>query len=254
MIRTAWLAALFLCGCAGGIGGGTRFVEPVDRAALPESPKRSSTDSPLKVTVKAIILTNGPGSWIKDAAWDEYTLAFENGEKAPVVIEEMSVIDPRGVYVPHEYRVGELQVRAKALETEYKDAGLETAKQVGSDLGTGAAAGATGMASMGLLGAAGLALAPVALIAAPALMYFKHNQGEKDRAQIENEFARRALKTPAAIDTHALLTTSLFVPKTPPPKSLVVRYRVENQTTSKTAKVDLSGILMIAPPPTAAAP
>jgi len=79
--------------CSGLIGcGGTKVLEePVPISLGP--PLAASTNDQLTVSLDWVIVRDGPGSWARNADWDEYLIRFENRYPAAVSIRDIAVYD-----------------------------------------------------------------------------------------------------------------------------------------------------------------
>jgi len=222
----AVMCIVFLSGCAT-----TRFIA---NPAPPKELKLSGKDQNFEVVLDYIILPNGPGSWVKNALWDEYVLTLRNLSDKDVTAERFRIVDPRGVYVNSGFNPLQLESASRMLANTYQDIGITTAVGVGSEA---------------LLLAGGLAMAPVALVALP--VYEVCSMGKmfsetQDSEKIGKEFTRRML---VAVDLsgNATVTGSIFFPIIPSPKSLVIEYRMKSET--KTLEISLEKLagLHVAP-------
>jgi len=220
------LMAVFVSGCAT-----TRFI------SSPTPPKElniSGKDENFEVVLEHIILPNGPGSWVKDALWDEYVLTLRNLSDKDVTAERFRIIDPRGAYINSGYNPLQLESASRMLANTYKEIGITTAVGVGSEA---------------LLLAGGLAAAPIALAALP--VYEVCSMGKtfseaQDNEKINKEFTGRML-TAVALSGNATVTGSVFFPIIPSPKSLVIDYRMKSEVKMLEISLEKMAGLHVAP-------
>lgn len=215
-----------LSGCAT-----TRFIS---NPTPPQELKISGKDQNFEVVLDHIILPNGPGSWVKDALWDEYALTLRNFSDKDVTAERFRIIDPRGVYINNGVNPFQLESASKMLANAYKEIGIMTVVGVGSEA---------------LLFVAPLVVAPLALVALPVYEICSMNKtfsDVQDNEKISKEFTGRML-TAVALSGNATVTGSIFFPIIPSPKSLVIDYRMKNEM--KTLEISLEKLtgLHVAP-------
>jgi len=182
----------------------------------------SSKDDRLSVSLNYLVIPNGPGSWVKDARWDEYALTVRNVSDKPLAVERIRLVDPRGLYIESGVNPYQLETLSQSLAGQYKDMGITLAIGVG---GTAAVTGAAMAAGTVGAVAGAMALAPIAIIAAP-LYYLNSQQNKmKESEDIRREFARRRLTT-FTLSGSSTIPGSCFFPIIPSPKALVIDYRI----------------------------
>jgi hypothetical protein len=181
----------------------------------------AAAQPPIEAALHAVIVYQGPGTWKRNAYWDEYVLTVANRGDAPLTIESAALIAFSGNAVSP----GD---DPWALEESSRTWWQSNARVAGAVLGVGAGSVAFGgmeiaaaLGSMGAAGAsAGLALLP---LAAPAFIAVSVALDEDRKDQIEAEFARRRLVLPARIPTGQNANGSLFFRIVPGPRQLVFR-------------------------------
>ena len=211
-IRVAFIGIvlLSLSACSG------RYLGTPSAANLPDLRLAARTKE-LSVSLNHVITQDGPGSWVKSARWDEYVLTVRSLSPQPLTIEKIEIVDQNGVYLNSDVDPQRLEKASEALLERYKTYGTATAiSSVPAVLGVAAA------------GAASAVLVPVALVGAPVYLATKHITREKDRENIEREFARRQLGL-STLAGHTTVTGSRFFPAVPKPKALAVTYRVHQR-------------------------
>lgn len=181
-------------------------------------------------TVATVIVFRGPGSWKRDAYWDEYVLRLSNPSPAPVVIDSAKLLAKGDAVVtpgPQPWR----------LEKESRDAwryNFGLAKDVTVRVGTGVLAVTTGVAA-GLAAGGGFWVASTAvvvggmvLVAAPVIggTIYRNVSGKHE---VEAEFNRRRLMLPVTLAPGQTIEGSLFFRITPGPRDLVLHGRGANE-------------------------
>ena len=187
---------------------------------------RSPDDSHVVLAVERVVVRNGPGAWVKDAAWDEYLVKLEAYGDAPVRVLEVSLESEHLPEAAHPTaQLDALEKGTSAQVRVLQTAGVAVA--LGYGAGALAFAGAAGGASqVGVLAAASAAviLMPVAAIAGGVYMHKKHKRQKADRVLMQDEIGRRALAVPLEIAPESVREGSWFFPITPAPTRLQVRY------------------------------
>ena len=229
------LVSVVLAGCAS-VAPERRYVgEPV---AAPPRLGVAGSDETLEVAVEHWIVPNGPGSWLKDARWDEVVVTFDSAATERISIDTVRIVDPRGLFIDPGVDPVNLETRSEQLAAEYSDIGVSVAIFAAPSVVAGAAiaGGAVGTA------VAAAALAPAAVIAAPAYYFWRKHAKAEDRDQIEAAFRRRLLQYPA-IGAGGRVTGSYFFPIIPNPDRLVVDYRLGGERRTLEVPLDeLAGL------------
>ena len=228
-------APLLLAAC----GGGTRLVKQPgsDAASMVQAPAAAqASDGRLSASFHAVVLRNGPGSWAKNANWDEYHLQVTNLSASPLQLTGAAIVDSHGTRLPALDNRKQLQRASGANAKRYRDegvvitagpgsarlvlagagltaAGVGTAvgAAYGSLLGGGSAAGAT--AAAGALMLVGPAFAIAGIVRAV------HN------GQVSDELARRAPDFPLLLAPGETRALDLFVPLAPSPGRIELVYQ-----------------------------
>jgi hypothetical protein len=202
--------------------------------AFPPSP-------PLQATLATLISYGGPGSWKREALWDEYVVTLENHGERPLTIDSATLADSAGT--PHAAGSDPwaLEKQSKKLEKEYQDRGEAFIRAAGPGVlivGVGAAAAsATAAAGPALVsaGAAGAALATVFVLPVYYLTVVGINHHNKKA--VMTEFKRRRLPLPLTLAPGETRTGSLFYPMVRSPSLLTLYW--SNETGSATAVLPL---------------
>ena len=177
--------------------------------------------APLSVTLDTVITFNGPGSWKRDAFWDEYVVSLHNSASQPLTVTAEELTDFNGAPQPAGREPWALEKRSKSLEQKYHENGVAFVRYTAPGLligGTGVVlmAGAGGIAA-GATAAATVVVLPIYY--AVVLTINHHN-----KVAMEKEFDRRRLGLPLTLTPGETRTGSFFFPMVPNPRSLGLRW------------------------------
>ena len=190
----------------------------------------SVSQATAEVTVHAVIVYEGPGSWKRKAFWDEYVLTIANRSDAPLLVDSAAVVDFQENQNPAGSDPWQLEKESKTWWQNVKsnDAGRLLTLGVGTVVAGTAfvAASATAIASTSAGIAAGAATIGVAAVALPIYAVVSVIGNVKGRHKIEAEFNRRRLVLPATLAPGQTVQGSLFFRITPGPKRLLLHGRV----------------------------
>ena len=221
-VRATLLAALLCSGCVA-----TKY-----QLARHGTPPAQSLDRPfpvsgaLEASLVALITYHGPGSWKREALWDEYVVTLRNGGELPITVKYATLSDSAGGIVVPGTDPWKLEKASKALEKQYRSHGEAFGRAAGPGVllvGGGAAAAAATASGWALVSpaAAGAVLTvvfvlPVYYTTVLAIDY--HN-----KHQVLDEFRRRRLAAPLTLAPGETRTASLFFPMTRSPAALDLR-------------------------------
>lgn len=237
------LAALSLTAC----GGGSRMLrEPVDVELT--QPLARAADEHLEATLDWVIVKDGPGTWSKNAWWDEYLLRVGNRSGAPVTIESIQVIDSLGTPLAPGIDRKQLVHASKGTARRYKEFDVDVRPGAGTGtlvaVGTGAlfVGGAAAAVSIGAgIGSAlaGTAVASTpaivstvgtaAVIAAPVFLVGSVVKGANN-SKVNKEIIRRRTETPFELEAGNAESLNLFFPIAPSPRSVQIVYEANGET------------------------
>jgi hypothetical protein len=208
--------------------GGSKLVKHPSAPPAPiEASLASATDAALGARLEWVIVRGGPGSWAKNADWDEYLIRVHNVSNAPIRITGVSVVDSLG---QPNVTLGKRKALIKASRKNarrYKDSDLNvvaglsgtsiTAAGIGVGLGVGSAAAAGGGMLAGAAGAAAF------LTVAPAFAVVGIFRGVRN-GQVSNRLEDRQSKLPAALAAGEEQPLDLFFPLSPSPARVQISY------------------------------
>ena len=221
-----------LCSLLSACSPQLRMVKEPNAEQIPDYRWAATAPDRLTVTVHTVLVRNGPGSWVRDADWDEYILTVKNSSRSAMKIEFLRLYSP---YLPasQQSSLALLQLEDQSHDT------LHDLRDVTVVAGSGAlAAGATvaATAGAGYIGAA--AVVPVAMMTLPLLQYSMDQAVERrhleheDRSLIELTILERGMHLPLEVPPDGEATRSAFFPLTPAPNRLVIDYRVDGDRRS----------------------
>ena len=193
----------------------------------PKSAIASASDVRLSARIDAVIVRDGPGSWSKNADWDEYLLHVHATSGWSLDITRVVVVDSLGKrHKPRAY-MKELADESQEIAKRYKDEDLEVTANAGAALFwtgyfVGGASAAAGLATLGTAGAAagaaagGLLVAPVLMTAGVVVAVQEY--------QVQREIDRRNTLLPLTLAAQQDLPATLYFPIAPSPQRVEVTY------------------------------
>lgn len=185
--------------------------------------------APLQPTFTSLISYGGPGSWKREALWDEYVVTLRNSGERPVTVDSAVLTDSAGTLIVAGSEPWALEKQSKLLEKQYKDRGEAFVRTAGPGVlivGTGAAiASATATAGIVSSAAVGAALAVVAL---PVYYVTVLSINHHNKKAVMAEFSRRRLRLPLTLAAGETRTGSVFYPMVRAPHSLELSWSSES--------------------------
>jgi len=187
----------------------------------------SASDVRLSARIDAVIVRDGPGSWSKNADWDEYLLHVRATSGWSLDITRVVVVDSLGKrHQPRAY-MRELADESKEIAKRYEDEDLKVTANAGAALFwtgyfVGGASAAAGLATLGTAGAAagaaagGLLVAPVLMTAGVVVAVQEY--------QVQREIDRRNTVLPLTLAAQQDLPVTLYFPIAPSPQRVEIIY------------------------------
>lgn len=218
LVSLALCSALVLTGCVS-----NRFKAAPKNTAPPQELNKTLAETPIAAGLRTLITYNGPGSWKRDAFWDEYVVTLRNPGPQPLTLSSVTLLDQAGAARSPGRNPWALEKESKTLEQKYKEAGIAFVRYTGPGLLIiGAGAGAVAATGVFTSAAAGAATATV--IALPVYYIGVVAINFSNRRAMEQEFNRRNLALPLTLAPGETRTGSLFFPMIPAPRSLKMRW------------------------------
>ncbi|MEX0900818.1 MAG: hypothetical protein WD081_09045 [Gammaproteobacteria bacterium] len=229
---TSRIVLVFVLGLVGsGLAacGGTKIlkdpqpIEIVQPLALAES-------EDVAATLAWVIVRDGPGTWARNADWDEYLIAVTNPTSAPIQVDSIALVDSLGTRVVPATDRKALVKGSKQAVRRYRESGLKVKAGMGglalaatgavvwygvaAPLATAALWGgtaATGVAAMG------------AVIATPVLAVGGIMRANNNR-KVNNEIQRRQTELPLTLAPGEARQITVFFPLTPSPTEIALTH------------------------------
>ena len=217
LIALTLLAVIFLLFFTGCVS--SRYKEARKDTPPPKLLNVAFAPAPLKATLSTLITYNGPGSWKRDAFWDEYVVTLRNPGPVPLLVSEPGLVDFAGTNRSDGSEPWVLEKASKTLERQYKEAGIAFVRYTAPGvliLGAGAAA----ISSVGIFSAAAGTAATATVVVLPLYYIGVLTINHHNKAGMEKEFNRRQLVLPLTLAPGETRTGSLFFPMVPNPRSL----------------------------------
>ena len=242
------LTAALLAGC-----GGTKVLKEA-RPIQTTQALAAAADTRVTASLDWVIVRDGPGTWAKNAGWDEYLLRVSNVSDRPLSITRLTVVDSLGTSI--ESRAGRkaLVRGSKQTSRRYRDSGL-TAKAghgagtmlVAGAVVTAAGVGAATAAAYGSLlsgaaagaGGAGAAAGGLLLLG-PALAVGGVVRGVNNSA-VNRQIEQRQTLFPQQLAAGDELALDVFFPMAPSPQRVELVY--SDQTGEHRLSIDTRSAL-----------
>ena len=185
----------------------------------------SASAAPVELTLQSLIVFKGPGSWKREARWDEYVVLLANRGDQPVTVTSAVLVDLQGTPQFPGSDPWTLEKLSRTNWDRYGKTGLKLLAGAGAVLVYGTAVEAVALGGLMGGGSAGGAvlvldvIPVVALVDITAVAIMNHHNKDK----VQQEFARRRLVLPRTLGPGETVSGSLFFPMTPGPQRLILK-------------------------------
>lgn len=224
------LSTCLLSGC-----GGTKMLKETQPIQTTQ-PLSASSDSQVDAVLDWVIIRDGPGTWARNADWDEYLLSVSNRSEQPISVVRLAVVDSLDTRIEPQVGRKQLVKNSKQTARRYKESGIKVkaGRGVGTMLVAGAAVTAVGvgaasavaygsvMSGAGAAGSAGAAAGGLLLLG-PALAVGGIVRGVNN-SKVNNEIERRQTVLPLEIPASETLGLDVFFPLAPSPSVVELIY------------------------------
>ena len=229
------LACAALCVLTGCVSSKYKFA----RKDTPPAPALNVhfPPGPLDVTLASVITDGGPGSWKREAFWDEYVVTFHNTGDQPLQVASVTLVDFAGTSRTAGDDPWTLERESKTLERKYRDAGIAFARVAAPHVLVTSAEPVVA-ANVGLATAGAAAAATATAVALPVYGLAILGINKHHKAIIKAEFNRRRLPLPLTLAPGQTRTGSLFFPMVPNPRSLDLTWSNESGKSDSVLPLD----------------
>lgn len=224
--RHAGLLVAAVLGCAG-LGGclAAKYRQAPESTPPAQELALRRDDFPLDIALHHVIVYNGPGSWKREALWDEYVVTIANQGGEVLLIDEVALIGADGVRHLPGVDPWKLEAQSQTLEQRYKRNGLAFARSEIPDAlvyGSSAVGGAAGS----VFAAASSSVAAASVLGLPIYYIAVFGVDHSNKGAVRDEFMLRRLSLPRTLWPGETQTGSFFFPMTPDPRALDLRWWV----------------------------
>lgn len=244
--RHSLLVGFLACCLTACGGGGARVMKQSDRVPVTGGSLVQANDASLHASLDWVIVRNGPGSWARNAGWDEFVFHLSNASAAPLNITSVTVVDSLGTALPALATRKKLTSGSKDTIRRYRRSDLKVNTGMGSAslVVAGAAMTAVGVgaavstATASLMGGAGVAAGSAAamsalMLAGPAFAVAGVVRAVRN-SHVSKEIETRRAVFPIAIGASKDREVHLFFPLAPSPQRVEINYADDAGTHSLT--------------------
>jgi len=231
------LSLAFFATSLSACGGAKVLKEPVPLEIA--GPLASGNDEQLEAVIDWVIVRDGPGTWSRDAYWDEYLIRVANLSDTEVLLTGIEVIDALDEPVSRLTDRRQLERATRSVSKHYKKLGYDIAPGYNGGhmvvASAGAMVGGTGIMVAGLSGTlggggalvgAGALTATGLVLAAPVLLAGGLVKGVNN-GEVEKVIQARQTALPMPMAAGEVLNLDLFFPVSPAPKNVRIHYLLD---------------------------
>ena len=225
---TCILMIVLLATCLVACGGSKVIKDPVPLSVV--EPLTTASDQTLEANLEWVIVRDGPGTWAKNADWDEYILKVRNTNGDLIQITAIAIYDSLGTGLYSMADRKSLVKESRQTARRYRNEGVEVKAGLGGT--TMLAAGGTalfagqavgyavlsGSAGTGAAGAAIGALAIAPILTVSGVVRSVNNN------RVSREIGKRHTVLPARIWPDEQKDLHVFFPLAPSPTHIELTY------------------------------
>jgi len=215
--------------------GGTKMLKETQPIQTTQ-PLAASSDQRVEAILDWVIVRDGPGTWARNADWDEYLLSVSNLSDQPVKLMQLTIVDSLDTRIEPQLGRKQLVKNSKQTARRYKDFGIKVkaGRGVGTMLVAGAVVTAVGigtatavaatslMSGAAAAGSAGAAAGGLLLLG-PALAVGGIVRGVNN-SKVNNEIELRQTLLPLEIPAGEKHGLNIFFPLAPSPNVVELVY------------------------------
>ena len=224
------LGTCVLAGC-----GGTKVLSEA-RPMQVTRPLAVASGEGVTTRLDWVIVRDGPGTWAKNADWDEYLLRVDNQSETSIQLTGLVVVDSLDTRVEPQTGRKPLVKASKKAARRYKDSGIKV--KAGAGVGTMLVAGAAvsvlavGAAEVAALGAimggtgvgAGATAAVGGLVLLAPVLVVGGILKAVNNSEVNTEIEKRQTTLPLEVAAGEEKLFHVFFPITPSPGMVELRY------------------------------
>lgn len=214
LVTSMFLSVAFISGgCVS-----NRYKKARESTVPPVLLNVSFPPAPLEALLNTVITYNGPGSWKRDAFWDEFVVTLRNPGNQHLIVVSADLTGYAHMVSSAHVEPWALEKESKTLEQQYKDDRIAFVRYTAPGvliLGAGAVAVAStgyivtwGAAGVGA--GAGAAAAAATVVALPLYYGVVLSINHHNKVAMEAEFNRRRLNLPLILGPGETRTGSFF--------------------------------------------
>ena len=217
------LAVALLTAC----GGGTRLIKNAAPPPAVAAALAAGADGATAASLDWVIVREGPGSWARNADWDEYLLRVRNVSAQPLQVTGVTVFDSMGHANAMSSSRSALVYASRVNSRRYEASGLRVAAGHGGV--ALAAAGATasyvgvGIGSAGVIGGGAAAAAGGLLLMGPTMVTMAIMRSVRKSA-VSKRMVERSTRFPLAVGLGQEQALDVFFPLSPSPTRVDIHY------------------------------
>jgi len=222
LVFTCALVCMFvLSGC-----GGTKVLKEAQPIQTTQ-PLATVSDQQVTAILDWVIVRDGPGTWAKNADWDEYLLRIRNLSDQPIQVIRVIVVDSLDTRIESQPKRKQLVKGSKQTARRYKDSGIKVkaGRGAGTMLVAGAAVTVIGVVAVSgatVAGSAGAAAGGLLLLG-PALAVGGIVRGVRNSA-VNKQIEQRQTVLPLELSAGEELPLNVFFPLAPSPGMVEISY------------------------------
>lgn len=227
LIFTCALVCMFvLSGC-----GGTKVLKEAQPIQTTQ-PLATVSDQQVTAILDWVIVRDGPGTWAKNADWDEYLLRIRNLSDQPIQVIRVIVVDSLDTRIESQPKRKQLVKGSKQTARRYKDSGIKVkaGRGAGTMLVAGAAVTVIGVGAASVVAVSGATVAGSAgaaagglLLLGPALAVGGIVRGVRNSA-VNKQIEQRQTVLPLELSAGEELPLNVFFPLAPSPGMVELSY------------------------------
>ncbi|MCH8308705.1 MAG: hypothetical protein IH930_11295 [Proteobacteria bacterium] len=227
LVFTCALVCMFvLSGC-----GGTKVLKEAQPIQTTQ-PLATVSDQQVTAILDWVIVRDGPGTWAKNADWDEYLLRIRNLSDQPIQVIRVIVVDSLDTRIESQPKRKQLVKGSKQTARRYKDSGIKVkaGRGAGTMLVAGAAVTVIGVGAASVVAVSGATVAGSAgaaagglLLLGPALVVGGIVRGVRNSA-VNKQIEQRQTVLPLELSAGEELPLNVFFPLAPSPGMVEISY------------------------------